>query len=250
MSAGPLSGLRVVVTRSRRQAATLLEALVSTGATPVPVPVIATDDPTDGGAALRVGLAELGLGDWLVITSANGAERVGTVLADRPLADGVRVAAIGPGTTGAAAVVGLSVDLVAKRSIAEGLLDVFPDPPVGGGRVMLARAEVARDVLPDGLAARGWSVDDIAAYRTVSVPVDEVARAACRGADAVAFTSSSTVVGLVEAVGVDGLPSLVVSIGPVTSATARELGIRVTVEAGVHTIAGLVDALVDHVISR
>ncbi len=249
MTAGSLSGRCVVVTRPRHQAKPLIDALEAAGAQAVTVPVIAIDDPADGGDALRAGLIALRPGDWLIVTSPNGAERVGRAVADSPLTNGVRVAAIGPGTSRAANEAGLDVDLVPGRSIAEGLLEVFPEPPQVGGLVMLARAEVARDTLPDGLAAKGWVVDDVAAYRTMGLPVDEAARAACRDADAVVFTSSSTVTRLVEAVGVDGLPSLVASIGPVTSATARELGIRVTVEARVHTITGLVDALVDHVTS-
>lgn len=246
MSAGPLSGLRVIVTRPREQATALADALESVGAEAVAVAVIAIADPVDGGAALKSGLADLSDGDWLIVTSPNGAERVGRVITDSPIAEGVKVAAIGPGTTTAANEAGLDVVLVPGRTIAEGLLDVFPAPPSGGGFVLLARAEVARPALPDGLAAKGWIVDDVAAYRTVPVYVSEAGRVACRDADAVVFTSSSTVTHLVEAVGVDGLPPLVVSIGPATTATAAELGVAVGVEAQPHTIPGLIDALVAH----
>jgi len=243
MTSGPLSGLRIVVTRPRPQAAVLVGELEAAGAVPVPVPVIAIDDPADGGAALRAALAGLAAGDWLVLTSPNGAERVGRVVADVPLAAGVNVAVVGPGTAAVAENLGLSVDLLPGRSIAEGLLEVFPAAPTGGGQVVLARAEVARDVLPVGLTRAGWTVDDVAAYRTVTVPVDDAGRSACRSADAVVFTSSSTVSHLVDAVGVDGLPSVVVSIGPATSATCAERGVEVTVEASTHTIPGIVTAL-------
>jgi len=250
MSAGPLSGLRVVVTRPRVQAASLVAALESAGAVAVPVPVIAIDDPVDGGAALRSALATLRSGDWLVLTSPNGAARVGRVLADAPLSSGVRVAVVGPATSAAATSAGIRVDLMPTRAIAEGLLDVFPSPPAPGGRVVLARAEVARHILPDGLADAGWAVHDIAAYRTVAVPVDEVGREQCRQSDVVVFTSSSTVAHLVDAVGVGGLPPVVVSIGPATSVTAAERGVEVTIEASTHTIAGLMAALESWASSR
>lgn len=243
---GPLSGLRVVVTRARDQAASLVAALEDQGAVPVEVPVLAVVDPDDGGDALRGALDRLGAGDWLVLTSPNGATRAGAAVAASPLPDGVRIAAIGPGTRARCEAVGLEVDLVPDRSIAEGLAEVFPDPPAGGGRVVLARAAVAREVLPAELEARGWRVDDVAAYRTIAVGVDDTGREACATADAVAFTSSSTVTHLVDAVGVDGLPPVVACIGPATAATAEARGVDVTVEAPVHTVPGLVDALVDH----
>ncbi len=245
-SGGPLSGLRVVVTRARDQAASLVSAFEARGATPVEVPVLAVVDPDDGGATLRSALAGLSAGDWLVITSPNGATRAGAAAVGVPLSGGVKIAAIGPGTSARCEAVGLAVDLVPDRSIAEGLAEVFPDPPAGGGRVVLARAAVAREVLPAELAAKGWQVDDVAAYRTVAVEVDDAGRRACATADAVAFTSSSTVTHLVDAVGVDGLPPIVVCIGPATAATATGLGVDVEVVAPVHTVPGLVDALVDH----
>jgi uroporphyrinogen III methyltransferase/synthase len=134
-------------------------------------------------------------------------------------------------------------DLVPERFVAEGLAEVFPTPPVGGGRVLLARAEVARSALPDALRAMGWDVDDVPAYRTVPAPVAEGLAERIAVADAVTFTSSSTVTNLVEAVGVARIPPVVATIGPVTSATAAELGLVVAVEADPHTTEALVEAL-------
>ena len=246
MNERSLDGLRVLVTRPRAQAAALVDALEERGAVAVPVPVIEITDPDDGGEALRTALGDLVDGDWLVVTSPNGATRVGRALETIGPVGGFRVAAIGPGTRARCEAVGLTVDLVPDRSIAESLAAVFPDPPPQGGRVVLARAAVAREVLPEELAVRGWTVDDATAYRTVAVDVDEEGRIAAATADAVAFTSSSTVTHLVDAVGVDGLPPIVACIGPATAATARERGLEVTVEAPVHTIDGLVDALAAH----
>jgi uroporphyrinogen III methyltransferase / synthase len=133
---------------------------------------------------------------------------------------------------------------VPERFVAESLLDAFPDPPARGGRVLLARAAVARDVLPEGLAARGWAVDVVEAYRTVSAPLTDTQREAAAAADIITFTSSSTVERYLDAAGADAVPPVVACIGPVTAATARRHGLEVTVEAEVHTIEGLVDALV------
>lgn len=247
MTRRPLDGVRVVVTRTREQSGSLIDALEAEGAEPVPVPVIEITDPPDGGAALRTGLAGLGPGDWVVISSPNGAERVGAVLGDRPLADGVSIAAIGPGTRTRVEAAGLAVDLMPSSSIAEGLLDALPDPPPGGGTMLLARAETARAVLPDGLRARGWTVLDLPAYRTVPAPVSAPDAARCRHSDVAAFTSASTVRHLTAGVGVDGLPPVRACIGPATAAEAAALGVAVDIVAPEHTIPGLVAALVDAV---
>ena len=242
---GPLAGLRIVVCRPREQAQSLADGLASAGAEVVSAPVIAITDPSDGGAALRAALARLRQGDWLVVTSPNGAVRTA---AAGPLPDGVNVAAIGPGTAARAAAAGLTVRLVPDRSIAEGLLQAFPSPEEdrGGGLVVLARAAVARSVLPDSLRAAGWEVLDVAAYRNVGARLGADQRRAVAASDGVVFTSSSTVTRLVAEVGADAVPPLVASIGPATSATAAEHGLDVTVEATDHTIDGVVAALVRH----
>ena len=241
----PLDGVRVVVTRAREQAGVLVEALTERGATPVPVPVIEIVDPVDGGAALRDHIAHLGQGDWLVITSPNGATKVAEALERVPLDSGVSVAVIGPGTAGRAEELGIRVDLMPDRSIAEGLLEAMPPPTRQGATVLLARASEARRLLPEELRRRGWTVHDVAAYLTAGVPVSDADTSACRQSDVVAFTSSSTVKHLHRGVGAGNLPGMIACIGPATSATARALGLTVDVEADPHTIDGLVYAIVD-----
>jgi uroporphyrinogen III methyltransferase/synthase len=243
----PLFGRRVVVTRTRQQASELAAALREAGAEPLEVPVIQVGDPADGGAALAraaTGLADYG---WVVVTSPNGARRLLDAVAaagrDARAFGTARVAAIGPGTAAVLASEGIRADVVPPKYVAEALLEAIPWPPEGGGRVLLARAEVARDVLPDGLRERGWAVDVVDAYRTVAVAVTDAQRAAVAGADVVTFTSSSTVQHFVAAFGTDAVPPVVACIGPVTAATARDLGLQVDVEADVHTVPGLVDAL-------
>ena len=242
----PLFGRRVVVTRTRSQASELSRALRALGADPVEVPVIEVGPPSDGGDALRGALGRLASFDWLVLTSPNGVERTFAHLPDTRLLGSTAVAAIGPGTAAALARYRVVADLVPERYVAEALLDAFPSPSPDGGRVLLARAEEARAVLPEGLAARGWDVEVVPAYQTTAATPTEGATAALAGADAVTFTSSSTVRRFVEAFGPEAVPPVVACIGPVTAATAHELGLEVTVEAEEHTIPGLVAALRAH----
>ena len=240
----PLFARRVVVTRSPGQAGELAARLRVHGAEVVEVPTIDIADPADGGVALRSAMAAPGGYDWLVVTSPNGARRALAELHDARDLAGVRLAAVGPGTAAVLAEHHLRVDLVPERFVAEGLLEAFPDPPADGGRVLLARAEAAREVLPDGLRARGWQVDVVDAYRTVAAELGDGDRAVARGADAITFTSASSVRNFVAAAGLGSVPPVVAVIGPVTAAAAQELGVQVTVEADRHTLDGLVAALV------
>jgi uroporphyrinogen III methyltransferase/synthase len=245
----PLFGRRVVVTRTRAQASQLGRALREAGAEPIEVPVIALADPLDGGAALAAAAAQVGAYDWVVVTSPNGARRLLDALAgaggDARSFGAAQVAAIGPSSAAVLADGGIRADLVPDRFVAEALLAALPDPPPEGGRVLLARAEVARDVLPDGLRAAGWTVDVVDAYRTVAAPLGEAARAAVATADVITFTSSSTVERFLEAFGAAAVPPVVACIGPVTAATARAQGLTVDIEPAAHTVDGLVAAVVE-----
>jgi uroporphyrinogen III methyltransferase/synthase len=246
----PLFGCRVVVTRSREQASSLVERLRALGAEAIELPSIRLAEPADGGVALREAAARAGSYDWVVFTSANAVGRFLALLRDARDLASARLAAIGPGTAAALARRNLVADLVPDRFVAESLLEAFPPPPPGGGRVLLPRAATARDVLPEGLRARGWDLDVVEAYRTEAVRPTEEMRAAARPADAITFTASSTVTGYVESMGRDAVPPLVACIGPVTARTAREHGLAVDVVAEVHTIDGLIDALVAALAAR
>jgi uroporphyrinogen III methyltransferase/synthase len=236
----PLLGWRVVVTRTRQQASVLAALLATEGAVPIELPTIRIEEPADGGAGLASAAARLGSYDWVVFTSANAVERLFGVVRDARALAGTRVAAIGTGTAEALVAKGVVADLVPQRFVAEGLLESMPDGP---GRVLLPRAAVARDVLPDGLRARGYQVEVVEAYRTVRPEPAPADVAAVAGAGAVTFTSSSTVTGFVELLGADRVPPVVACIGPVTAATAEEAGITVDVVAEEHSVPGLVTAL-------
>jgi uroporphyrinogen III methyltransferase / synthase len=238
----PLAGVSVAVTRARAQASGLAARLRSLGAEVVEAPAIQIV-PLDGPAP------ELSRYDLVCLTSPNGVRLLFDRLSDRGLdaraLAGARVAAIGPGTAAALAEHGVIADVVpAERFVAEGLVEALADVPVT--RALVARAAVARDVLVEALRSRGAEVDVVALYETVAAPLGEEELAAVRTADYVTFTSSSTVRFLLETLGGDGpgLRGRLVSIGPVTSATLREHGLEVHVEASRHDIDGVVEALV------
>ncbi len=244
----PLFGTKVVVTRTRQQASQLSTALGEAGAEAIEVPVIDVAEPADGGVALRAAAAALATYDWVVLTSPNGARRLLAAVHDAG-GDGrafgsAQVAAIGPGTAAALAAGGIRADLIPEPFVAEALLEALGAPADGQARLLLARAEVARDVLPDGLRARGWHVDVVDAYRTVAASITDGQRAQVADADVITFTSSSTVERFLAAFGPALVPPFVACIGPITAATARQHGLTVDVEASEHTIDGLVAALV------
>jgi uroporphyrinogen III methyltransferase/synthase len=237
----PLFGVRVVNPRARDQASDLTTKLAELGADVIELASIAIQDPSDGGAALAAAADRLAEFDWVVLTSANGARRFLDAVGDGRRLGSVRLAAIGPGTAAVLADHFLTADLVPPSYVAESLVDVFPP---GTGRVLLPRAKVARDVLPDGLRAKGWQVEVVEAYETVTPPADADTLAAVAGAHVVAFTASSTVTRFLEIAGPHRVPPTVAAIGPITAATARHAGLDVTVVADEHSLDGLVGAIV------
>ena len=272
----PLFGRRIVVTRSRKQASGLVESLRALGGSIMELPTIEIVPPEDPGPLDRA-LGSLGEYDWVCFTSANAVacvrERLSLCGLDARAFARTRVAAIGTATADALLGVGLRADLVPETFTAEGLLDKF-DAVVGealqGARVLIPRAREAREVLPEGLRARGAVVDIVEAYRTVRPEPDGPAREALDAlssgeADLVTFTSSSTARNLAalldsfdeedvkDAMGVKGMKRSerarrvpAASIGPVTTRTAREEGFDVVTEAEPYTVAALVEAIENH----
>lgn len=276
----PLLGKRILVTRTREQAASFSDRLRKLGARPIEFPVIRIAPPLDWqplDEALRhLCGATFAYYDWLVLTSVNGVESVferlnefGLVL---PIASVTRVAAIGPATAAALARYGVQTDLVPGEYIAEGVAAALIEDArrrntsLMGKRILLPRASVARDVLVAELQAAGARVDEIAAYRTLPVSSDdaqgrEVARMLQAGElHILTFTSSSTVRNFMHWL-VSAAPDMaeklrensagetlpaIACIGPVTAQTARELGLHPRIEATTFTIDGLIEAIVSH----
>ena len=242
----PLFGQRIILTRAEEQAADSAEQLRRLGADVAVAPTIEFDEPSSW-AQIDAAIAELETYDWLIFTSRNGVERFLARLdaSERDLrAVKGRIAAIGPATAETLATARLKADCLPKEFVAESLLEAL-DADLTGRKILIPRAEVAREVLPEGLRERGAVVDVAPVYRTVvpSSPVLREALAAKRP-DWITFTSSSTVRQFVEMAGEEALQGVgIASIGPITSATIREYGAEPTVEADPHTMDGLIAAI-------
>ena len=250
--ASPLFGMRVLVTRSRQQAGSTSRLLAAQGVAPVELPTIEIAGLEDY-AELDAAVARLGAYAWIVFTSVNGVDAVFDRLRaagkDARAFGGAQVCAIGPATAAALASHGIAADFVPHTYTTESIAEGFRGSGVQGARVLMPRADIAPATLSDALRGLGAELDEVIAYRTL-VPRNAAVRAVellGGGLDAAVFTSSSTVRNLVELIGgrLELLSGVrVVSIGPVTSRTARELGVVVDVEAVEHTVPGVVDALV------
>ena len=243
--------MRVLVTRPRHQTEALAELLREAGAEPIVCPLIRVEPLPVDAVKLRRTLERKW--DWFLFTSANGVSGFGASLQQAGLdwraTAGGRLGVMGPGTAAELRARELRVDFAPSRAIAESLAAELPDV-AAGTCVLLARAEEAREALPELLRARGAQVEILPVYRTVK---DENGAAAAVSAlaagdvDAVTFTSVSTVHQLVAAAGARALVGrLIASIGPITSEAARKHGLSVDVEAAEHTIPGLVSALIEH----
>ncbi len=248
--ARPLAGRTVVVTRPRAQAAELAAALEGLGAEVVAFPTIRVIGPDDPGP-LRRAAAEAAGFDWIVFTSANAVERFRAALQEAGKDFGslapARLCAVGPATAEALERHGARAEVVpAEHTAAAAAAALAAADEVAGKRVLFPRADIARRALSDELRRRGAEVVEVVAYRTVpdGRGVEEVRRRLATGeVDVVTFTSGSTVRNYVQLLGPDTGGARVVSIGPATTAAARELGLLVHVEAEEHTTAGLVEAV-------
>lgn len=266
---GPLTEVRVLVGRARHQAGALSSELRKLGAEVIEIPFIEIRQPRSY-KALDSALRNIADYDWLILTSVNGVEalfsrwerlhkrgkKVSVINLPR-----LRVAAIGPATKKAIEQRGMRVDVVPKEYVAESVVSSL-SAEVAGKRVLLVRAKIARDVIPRELRKAGAQVDVIEAYETVVPPASRARLRAVmkteRRPHVVTFTSSSTVknfVALLSAAGrgvdnarLDGI--LMSSIGPVTSATLKESGLKVDIEAKEFTIPGLVAAITHALESR
>ncbi len=250
-----LEAKRILVTRAVHQAGKLSDGLRALGAEPVEVPVLEIRPPKNS-EPLDGALRQLSHYDWLIVTSANTMRAV----AERAAALGIsfrdagmpQVAAIGEATATAARNADLAVALVPETYVAEALVESLAGRAVGR-KILLARAEIARDVIPDALRAAGAEVDVVDAYRNVlpeSAP-SLLSAALAAGIDAATFTSSSSVTHLAEAARIAGIafpfagvPAI--SIGSITSATLREFGCEPAAEAHPFDIPGLIAATVHY----
>jgi uroporphyrinogen III methyltransferase/synthase len=257
--ARPLAGRRVLVTRSKDQAAELVDLLEAQGAEAVEAPLIDIAPPEDF-EPLDAACERAGAFDWIVFTSANGA----TAFMDRLLQGprdvralaGARLCAVGPGTASRLTRLGLKVDLIPDdHSAADVVAALKGAGSIKGKRVLFPKADIARDVLPEELREAGAEVTEVVAYRTVTAESDAhlgiYRQLLDRRIDAVTFSSASAVRAFVAIYGADQAVDLlnhtiVATIGPVTADAAVRYGITPQVTPATSTIPALVDALVTH----
>jgi len=255
----PLAGTRILVGRARHQAGSLSASLRGLGAAVIEIPFIEIRKPQSYGP-LDDALRNIKAYDWLILTSVNGVEamwqRVRKLRITRGKLKHLQIAAIGPATKMALVKHGLKVKMVPEEYVAESVVKGLRDK-VSGKRVVVIRAKVARDVIPEELRAAGAEVDVLEAYETMVPEKSRVRLRALmknggRRPHIVTFTSSSTAKNFAELLGIKvGSPGAgwlkhvqFASIGPVTSATLRKLQLPVAFEAREFTMGGLIRAIV------
>jgi uroporphyrinogen III methyltransferase/synthase len=251
---GVLAGRRIVVTRAEHQAQELSDALVALGAEPLLLPGLVIGPPSDPRAAEEA-LARLAQFDWLVFSSANAVEAFSRLARER-LSPATRIAAVGPKTARALADHGLPVALVAEEAIAESLAEALAQH-VSGRRVLVPRAETAREALPDALRRAGATeVCVVPVYRAVPAESEAygmVATRLSRGEiDALTFASARTVDAVVEGLrAILGAATIellgrarIFSIGPQTTHALQAHGMKSVHEADPHTLEGMIAEIV------
>jgi uroporphyrinogen-III synthase len=248
----PLSGLRILVGRARHQASALSSGLRELGAEVIEIPFIEIRKPRSY-KPLDSALKNSHNYDWLILTSVNGVEALWERLNKLGLTNQrlkhLKVAAIGPSTRKAIEKRRIEVNVVPEEYVAESVVESLRNQ-IAGKRVLLARARIARDVIPRELRKLGAKVDVVEAYETI-IPQSSRTRLRAilkdpkRRPHVITFTSSSTVRNFVALMGgnrqLNGIRSA--SIGPITSSSLRELGLPVDIEATEYTIPGLIKAL-------
>jgi uroporphyrinogen-III synthase len=259
----PLAGCRILVSRAKKQAGALSSALRELGCRVIEIPFIEIRKPSSY-QPLDSALRNLAAYDWLILTSVNGAEALFARLAKKNIGVAalarLKIAAIGPATRKAIERRGLRVAVTPKEYVAESVVASLKRR-VKGKRVLLVRAKVARDVIPRELRNAGAEVDVVEAYETVAPKASEKRLRALlanktQRPHAITFTSSSTVKNFVALLGLRSARAALkkparyhgvhtASIGPVTSATLREFGLPVDIEAKQYTVPGLVAAIVE-----
>ena len=253
----PLFGKRIVITRARAQASGLTAELTRLGAQCIEIPTIKITPPKDR-APLEAAIDNLKDYQWLVLTSVNGVKYFFDTLFEKGLdvraLGHLKFACIGPVTKERLADYGIISDILPETYRAESVVEAFSKEAINGQKVLLPRAKKARTILPEELTRMGARVDEVTAYETELDDAgkdDLIALLKSGDVDAVTFTSSSTVSNFMTLLQGENGPALlenvvIASIGPITSDTARSLGIAPTIEADPYTIRGVIDALTAH----
>ncbi|MBI1912092.1 MAG: uroporphyrinogen-III C-methyltransferase [Deltaproteobacteria bacterium] len=257
----PLFGKRVLVTRALEQAGDFAKLLEKYGAEPISFPTIKTVAPPSW-KPLDAAIKRLSTYDWAIFTSVNGVkyffERLRALDKDVRELKGVKICAVGSMTAKAISAFGLKVDLTPKEFKAEGLLETLGKRRINGKKFLLARAMVAREILPDEIKRLGGKIDVVPTYKTIKPKkaADEIKNLLLENeVDVVTFTSASTVANLAGMFKKSELPLLfksvtVACIGPITADKAKEYGIKVDIMPKDYTIPALTEAMADYFTAR
>lgn len=250
----PLSGRNIMVTRSADQAGEFSSMLSEAGALVVECPTIRIIPPEDF-TELDIAINQIAAFDWLILTSVNAVkyffERVEFLGKDVRVLGSCRIAVVGPQTALALRSHGLRADLVPHDYKAEGIIEEFQKMGISGKKILFPKADLARDIIPQELERLGATCITPMCYRNIqpeSMPEEAVQTLEKQELDCITFTSSSTVINLSKMIGERSLPDLlsgvtIASIGPITSKTCRELGLKVDIEPEKYTLAALTDAI-------
>ena len=249
----PLFGKRIIVTRSRTQASRLVDVLNERGAETIEIPTIAIHAPSDNFWGMDRALSRISSYDWILFTSQNGVDYFFNRLYEKGMdtraLGHARIGAIGPATARYLKAHGIHADVVPEKYKAENLLALMEPQLHGNEKILIPRARIARSVLPEGLRARGCTVDVVEAYQIMP---DEQSRdkllevLTSHGADIITFTSSSTVYNLMDQIGgrTDLLKGITLAcIGPITADTCRKYKLEPSIISDIYTIDGLVNAI-------
>jgi uroporphyrinogen III methyltransferase/synthase len=245
----------VVITRPEAQAEEFAALLQLQGATVIHFPTIRIVSPENYNDLDRA-VGQLSRYQWIIFTSANGVtfflNRLRELGKDIRDLKGLRICTIGPATAAKIEVLGIRVDLVPDDYISEGVVRAFQDIDIKGNRILLPRAEMARDVIPEGLAKLGATVDVVTAYRTVNSgrKRGDIEPLINEGkVDVITFTSPSTVINFIEIMGKDFIipPQVKIAcIGPVTAAAVQKAGLRIDIMQESYTIPALVETMAEY----
>ena len=256
-----LDGKRILVACSAKKMSALSDGLQQRGASVLPLPIIEIRGVEDR-TPIRNALDHIGQYAWIIFTSAHGVVHFFDICRDRQFPPPPRFCAVGPATAHALKEYGIQPHLVPERFVAEGIIEALGSfcgglKKLAGCRILLPRAKVARDVLPRALESAGADVDIVVCYETVRAEIgrEEIRRLRNSSPDLMVFTSSSTVVNMMETLGKAEAKDLlsrsaVAAIGPVTASTLESFGKRADIVPEESTIASLIQAIETYCSSR
>lgn len=239
-----LSGCQVVVTRPQTQSRSFIEKLEQIGAQVIIAPTIEVVPIEENSAVISKICKSISDYDWIIFTSANAVDYFMDFVDDIRSFGSTRIACIGSGTSKALSKYKLVADFIPNSFVAEDLLESFPlVSPLHKGKVLLPRSAQARDVLPEGLKAMGWQVQDIDIYKVIKPRVSQETLNRAQDADVITFTSPSCVDNYLELSKLKQITASIVCIGPVTAEHVKNKGLELAAVAKDHSVDGLVEAV-------